>query len=153
MLRKEKRITDRKEIDAIIHASQVCRLAMAHDNEPYLVPLSFGYDGSAIYIHTAAAGRKIDFFLANDRVCFELEHGVQLIPNDDKACKWSYAFECVIGYGIISEVTDSEQKEYGLNQVMEHYSQKQWDFNPQAVAKTRVWKITISALQGKRSGG
>ncbi|MGD8833836.1 MAG: pyridoxamine 5'-phosphate oxidase family protein [Desulfobacteraceae bacterium] len=59
MRREDKQITDRKEIDAIIHGSKVCRLAMSKENQPYLVPLSFGYDGKAIYVHTAGTGHLL----------------------------------------------------------------------------------------------
>lgn len=151
MRRDEKQITERKEIDAIIHASDVCRLAMARENEPYLVPLSFGYDGQALYFHTASAGKKIDFIESNHHVCFEFEHQVQVVANDDHACKWSFSFKSVIGYGTVSEVVHLAQKKQGLSQIMQHYSQKQWSFNEQTVAKTRVWKISIQSLTGKQS--
>ena len=73
MRKKNREITNRKEIDEIIRDSQVCRLALSVDDIPYLVPLSFGYDGAAIYIHTALEGKKIDYFELNPRVCFEFE--------------------------------------------------------------------------------
>jgi hypothetical protein len=149
--RKEKQITERKEIDAIVHASPVCRMAMARDNRPYLVPLSFGYDGSTVYIHTAAQGKKIDFIQANPSVCIEFEHQVSLIRNDDQACKWSFKFKSVIVFGTISELIDPEQKQQGLDQIMRHYTDKAWTFNPKAVEKTRVWRIDLESLSGKRS--
>ncbi len=153
MRRDEKQIVDRKEIDTIIDASQVCRLAMAKDNQPYLVPLSFGYDGEALYIHTADAGLKIDYFESNPNVCFEFEHQVQLIPDDNQACKWSFSFESVIGHGTIHELTAPIEKELGLNHIMRHYSNRDWQYNQKAVAKTRIWKIDIDKVTGKRSVG
>lgn len=152
MRRKEKQITERKEIDDIINASPVCRMAMAHGNEPYLVPLSFGYDGNAVYIHTAIQGKKIDIIEANPRVCIEFEHKVQVIKDDNQACKWSFSFQSVIGFGTIKELRDTDQKKQGLNHIMRHYTGKEWPFNPKAVEKTRVWKIDIESLCGKCSG-
>ncbi len=151
MRRKEKQITEKLEIDAIITASQVCRLALARENQPYLVPLSFGYDGKAIYVHTAVEGKKIDYFEANNRVCFEFERGVQLKPDENLACKWSIHFESVIGDGTIDELTEPQAMQYGLNQIMVHYSGKSWTFDPKAMARTRVWKISIASICGKRS--
>jgi nitroimidazol reductase NimA-like FMN-containing flavoprotein (pyridoxamine 5'-phosphate oxidase superfamily) len=110
MRRKEKQITERKEMDDIINASPVCRMAMAHGNEPYLVPLAFGYDGNAVYIHTAIQGKKIEIIEANPRVCIEFEHKVQVMKNDNQACKWSFSFQSVIGFGTISELRDPHQK-------------------------------------------
>ena len=93
MRRTEKEISDRPRLDALIRDSLVCRVAMAKDNAPYLVPLSFGYDGTAIYLHTAPAGRKISHFEANPQVCFEFERQVELRRDPVNACKWSFNFE------------------------------------------------------------
>jgi len=151
MRRKEKEISERSEIDAIIHASKVCRVALARDNQPYLVPLSFGYDGRAIYLHTAGEGKKIEFIEANNRVCVEFEHNVELTAHETLACKWSIQFECVIGQGRIQELTQSSDKQYGLNQIMLHYSGKEWDFDAKVISKTRVWRIDLESVSGKRS--
>jgi nitroimidazol reductase NimA-like FMN-containing flavoprotein (pyridoxamine 5'-phosphate oxidase superfamily) len=151
MRRNEKEIIDRGQIDAIINASQVCRVALAKDNQPYLVPLSFGYDGRAIYLHTAVEGKKIDYFEANNRVCVEFERSVRLKPDEKKACKWSICYESVIGDGTIQELTALEDKQYGLNQIMRHYSGKDWDFDSKVMAKARLWKITITSLCGKHT--
>lgn len=151
MLRKEKEITDRGEIDAVIAGSDVMHLALARDNEPYVVPLNFGYDGRWIYLHTAKRGLKIDFFDANPNVCFAVERRVRIIPHDTRPCKWSCAFESVIGNGTISELHDTEDKSHGLRQIMRHYSANEWTFDPAVVQKTRVWRIEIQTLTGKRS--
>lgn len=151
MRRTDKEIVDRQEIDAIVRGSSVCRLALAKDNEPYLVPVSFGYDGGAIYLHTAPTGRKIEFFRANARVCFEFERGVEVRTDPSLACRWTLRYESVIGWGTIAEVTEPPGKERALNAVMRQYSGREWAFDPAAVAKVRAWKITIEEIGGKRS--
>ena len=151
MRRKEKEISDRSEIDAIINASSVCRLAMSRDDRPYLVPVCFRYDGRSLYIHTAGEGRKIGCFEANNKVCFEFERDVRLKPHDSLACKWSIAFESVIGEGEITELTDPMDKQSGLNQIMLHYSDKEWSLDSKVLGVTRVWKISIQSICGKRS--
>jgi uncharacterized protein len=150
MRKKNREITNRKEVDQIIRDSRVCRLALSADDVPYLVPLSFGYDGAAIYIHTALEGKKIDYFERNNRVCFEFERNLRLMQDTEKACKWTFWYECVIGYGTISELIDSEEKKYGLNRIMEQYSGKQWEFDEGPLEKARVWKILISSMTGKK---
>ena len=106
MKRSDKEITDREHLGAIIRNSLVCRLALARDNVPYLVPMSFGYDGAAIYLHTAPEGRKIGFFETNPQVCFEFERHVELRRDPQSACKWSFNFESVIGYGTLGELVE-----------------------------------------------
>lgn len=151
MRRRDKEIRARGEIDAIIRAAHVCRLALARDNEPYIVPVSFGYDGTALYFHTAPKGRKIDFIEANNRVCFEFENNVALIRNEDDACGWTFSFESVIGYGAVIELASTEEKTHALNEIMLHYSGREWEIPANATATTRVWRIDIESMTGKRS--
>jgi nitroimidazol reductase NimA-like FMN-containing flavoprotein (pyridoxamine 5'-phosphate oxidase superfamily) len=151
MRRSDKEITSRQEIDAIIRSALVCRIALARGDEPYVVPVSFGYDGEALFIHTAKSGRKIDFFEANGRVCFEFENNVSLQADESDACKWTFAFESVIGYGTITELEWADDRVRGLNQIMLHYSGREWEIDEAATATTRVWRIAIESVTGKRS--
>ena len=75
------------------------------------VPVSFGYDGESIYLHTAREGKKIDHFRNNQNICFEFERNVQLFSDLDNACKWTFSYESVIGFGKIQELGSLEQKE------------------------------------------
>ena len=151
MRRTDKEITDQELISQIIEQAQVCRLGLAKDNIPYILPVSFGYDGMAIYFHTAREGRKIEFMTANDRVCFEFEHGVQLIRNDSNPCKWTFSFQSVIGYGTVRELTGLSERTAGLNQMMKHYSGRDWPFTAEDIQAIRVWRIAIDSLTGKQS--
>jgi nitroimidazol reductase NimA-like FMN-containing flavoprotein (pyridoxamine 5'-phosphate oxidase superfamily) len=151
MRRTDREITDRAQMDAVIRGSQVCRVAMAKDNLPYLVPLSFGYDGVALYLHTAPDGKKIEHFQANQQVCFEFERNVELRSDPRSACKWSLNFESVIGFGTISELLEPSAKEQALNEIMRQYSGKNWAFERSSVASARVWRIAIASMTGKRS--
>ena len=93
MRRKDKEIPRRREIDAIIRGSEVCRLAFAVENEPYIVPVSFGYDGTSLFFHTAASGKKIEFLEANNRICFEFDRNVRLQTDPETSCKWTFLYE------------------------------------------------------------
>ncbi len=151
MRRADKEISSRAEIDAIVHGCFVCRLGFAVGNEPYVVPVSFGYDGRDLYFHTATTGRKIDCIEANNRACFEVERNVELIKDAERPCEWSFAFESVIGFGTVHELTSEEERERGLNQIMEQYSGRHWRFDPTATASVRVWRLAIESITGKRS--
>lgn len=152
MRKSDKEIGSRAEIDEVIRGCDVCRIAFAVLNEPYVVPLSFGYDGSCLYFHTAESGKKIDCIAANPRVCFEMERNVELVEHSWKPCSWTFGFESVIGYGTMRELHSHEDKERALNQIMEHYSGRRWDFDPAATSGVRVWRLLIESVTGKRSG-
>ncbi len=145
------RLEKRKDIDLIIRGCQVCRLALAIDSSPYLLPFSFGYDGAAIYIHTGLEGKKIRYFEGGGEVCFEFERGVRPAEGENGPCSWSFEFESVIGYGKIAELTARKDKVYGLNTIMSRYSGREWDFEGVDLSKTRVWKVAVDSVSALKS--
>ena len=151
MRRADREITSRERIDEIIRGCEVCHLGMADGDQPYVVPVSFGYDGQSVYFHSARDGRKIDVIAANPRVCVQFERRVVLVTSETEACEWSFAFESAIGFGVVEELRDPEAKAIGLNQIMQHYSGLQWEFEPSTLARTRVWRVSIEELTGKQS--
>ena len=151
MRRTDKAIGSREEMDEIIRGSQVCRVAMAMDNLPYIVPLSFGYDGKSIYVHTAKEGKKIIFFKNNNNVCFEFERNVKLIVDPVNTCKCTFSYESVIGFGKIYELESLKQRANGMNKIISQYSGEEWIFDEAKLNNTRVWKIEITSITGKRS--
>lgn len=151
MRRKNKEITERAEIDEIIRKSSVCRLAVSKDNIPYIVPISFGFDGANLYLHTAPEGRKIDFWTVNPNVCFEFDSDINTISDEKTACKWTTSFRSVIGYGKISELIAENDKIHALNRIMLQYSGKEWTFSGKDLRGVRLWKIEISEITGKKS--
>ncbi len=152
MRRTEKEIRDRSQIDQIIARADVCRVGLSSGDRPYIVPVSFGYDGRVIYFHTATEGMKIDYMASNAQVCFEFEHDVRVVPHEHSACQWTISFYSVIGFGTVAEITDPERKQHALNQIVQHYAGTEADqFNPQSLARTRLWGITVESISGKRS--
>ena len=109
MRRKEKEIKDRQRIEDIMKKALVCRIAMCDNGAPYLVPVNFGYENNAIYIHTAYEGKKIDILRKNNRVCFEMESDVQLVSGD-AVCDWGTLYASVIGHGRAEFIEDQEGK-------------------------------------------
>ncbi len=157
MRREDLEFTDRSEIDALLGRAKVCRVAFAVADEPYVVPLSHGYDpeANALFFHTAMEGRKIECIEANPRVCFEVEGTVEVKPGDERACSWGLRYESVIGYGTIVEVVPVEEKERALRCTMRQQSGREahWTFAPKTVEATRVWRLDIDSVTGKRSFG
>jgi nitroimidazol reductase NimA-like FMN-containing flavoprotein (pyridoxamine 5'-phosphate oxidase superfamily) len=151
MRRKDREIQDPELVSTIIRNCQVCRLGLARENVPYIVPVSFGYDGHAIYFHTAREGRKIDFIAANNIVCFEFERGVQLVTDATSPCDWSFLYQSVIGQGRIYELEVRSEKIRGLTWIMDQYSDQEWEFGENRLDDIRVWKIEIETITGKQS--
>jgi nitroimidazol reductase NimA-like FMN-containing flavoprotein (pyridoxamine 5'-phosphate oxidase superfamily) len=150
MRRSEREITGRAVIDAIIRQCLVCRLGLSDGEEPYIVPLCFGYDGEALYFHSASDGRKIDILRKNSRVCFEFD-----IPEGmreaEEGCRWGIKYRSVIGFGTAEIVDDQEDKKKALGIIMAQYSGRKYVFPEDAVARTAVIKVAIARITGKQA--
>jgi uncharacterized protein len=151
MRRSEKEITDRRRIDQIISEALVCRVAMSIEDRPYLVPLSFGYDGESIYFHSASAGRKISILRQNNRVCFEFDLGSQ-INKAESACSWGVNYLSIIGEGRAIFIENFSEKEAALGWIMKQYGSEEHNFSKKAVEKTCIFKIKIEKMSGKAAG-
>ncbi len=62
----------RQEIRELLERATIGRLACVKDDQPYVVPLSFVYNGVYLYSFTTA-GQKIDYMRLNPRVCVEFD--------------------------------------------------------------------------------
>ncbi|MBK7713136.1 MAG: pyridoxamine 5'-phosphate oxidase family protein [Bacteroidales bacterium] len=50
MRRKDREISETSELEQIISESDVCRVAFADNNIPYIVTMNFGYSGEKILV-------------------------------------------------------------------------------------------------------
>ncbi len=150
MRRSEKEITDKLAIKKIINASLVCRLALSDGNQPYIVPLCFGYQDRTLYFHSALEGKKIDILKKNNRTCFEFDVNSEIIKAE-KACKWGMKYQSVIGFGKAVLVENIAEKKKALNIIMDHYSDRNFQFADKAIGKIAVIKIEIEGMTGKHS--
>jgi hypothetical protein len=151
MRREEKEIKDMTLIEAVIKQARVCRLAMVDGDKPYVIPMSFGYDGSHIYFHSALEGRKIEVLKKNPQVCFEFDEVTKVVKNKD-ACEWGMAFKSVVGEGTAVFLEDITQKNHGLGLIMAQYSTRTFVFPKESVDKTAVIKVEITRITGKQGG-
>ena len=109
MSRSDKELPLRSEIDDVIRQATVCRLAMADEEGPYIVPLSFGYDGDTLYFHSAREGKKLSILRKHPKVCFEFDVEVGALPGETP-CKWSRADRSVIGFGEAEFIRSYERR-------------------------------------------
>lgn len=150
MRKSEREITVRNEIDAIIADSRVCRLGLLDDEEPYIVPLNFGYDGQALYFHSAPMGRKIDLLKKRPRVCFEFDTIEGLIEAKE-ACHWGIRYRCVMGVGTAHFLEDPQEKQRALELLMRQYTPDPFSFPEKALRDTTIIKVTIESISGKQT--
>lgn len=151
--RKEKAISDSKEMISILREAEHITIAMSMDDEPYLVTLSHAYDEKrrCIYFHCAREGRKIDILRANNVVW-----GQGLIDGGYMQGKCDHLFETTQFRGRVTFVEDLEEKEHALRLMI-----RKLDKNPKKViaeqitreslGRVMIGRIDIELMTGKKS--
>ena len=153
MRRKDKEITDIRQIEDILNKGKFCHISMANKDEPYMVTVNYGYKNNCIYFHSAPDGQKIDMIRKNPKVCFMIYSDDQLVSGDNPCKDWSVKYRSVIGYGKAIILENPVGKAEGLNILMYHYSKKgPFEFSEKNLEETTVVKINIEKMSGKVSG-
>ncbi|HOW10519.1 MAG TPA: pyridoxamine 5'-phosphate oxidase family protein [Bacteroidales bacterium] len=153
MRRSEREITDQKEIEQIFESADVCRIAFADNNVPYIVTMNFGFSGfhsPALYFHCAGEGKKLEMIRKNNHVCFEMDTDHELCEGHG-ACDFGMKYRSVVGWGRMRIITDEQEKIKGLDHIMSHYSGKTgFSYDRSTLARMLVLKLEISRMTGKR---
>jgi nitroimidazol reductase NimA-like FMN-containing flavoprotein (pyridoxamine 5'-phosphate oxidase superfamily) len=151
MRRHEREISDRGAIEGLLHQGSVIYLAMCDGDIPYVIPLSYGYDGEALYIHCGLEGRKLDVLRRNPRVCFVVDPERELTTGE-VSCGWSFRYRSVVGEGTVAFVESAAAKVAGLDVLMRQHGGAGGDYTAEALAQTLVLRVDITSLTGKQSG-
>ena len=151
MRKKDKEIKDVAAIKDILSKALVCRLALCENNQPYVVPLCFGYKDNALYLHCAGQGKKLDIIRKNNNVCFELDIDIELVKGE-QPCNWGMKYKSVIGFGKAVFIEDADLKRKALDIIMRNFSGKTFEYPEQVVKNTTVIKVEIENMTGKQSG-
>ena len=153
MRRTDREITDRQELLDVMARCDVCRLALNDESGyPYVVPLNFGMeerDGTLyLLFHGAMTGTKYDRMERDSRATFEMDCGHMLCTDEAKGM-CTMAYESVIGRGRL-ELVPEEEKEEALAILMRHYHQEDFPFGRAAMPKTKVFRLVVEQMTGKR---
>jgi nitroimidazol reductase NimA-like FMN-containing flavoprotein (pyridoxamine 5'-phosphate oxidase superfamily) len=84
---------DEEEIDAVLKSQVVGRIGVHADGRTYVVPVSYVYDGDAVYLHSPD-GLKVRMMRAAPEVCFQVD-------DIDDLANW----RSVIAWGRFEELT------------------------------------------------
>ena len=152
MTKRELQITDPAQITAILDHARVLHLGLAVDNEPYVIPMNYGYrmeDGRlTLYLHSALRGRKLDMIRSNSRVFFELE--TDLVPFEGrKPCQYGLSYSSVMGRGEARIVEDPEEKKEAMTLLMKTQTTKDFTFNEELVSIVAVIRIDVEQYTAK----
>jgi hypothetical protein len=83
----------------LLRAGRLGHLGCCAENKPYVIPVSYLFDGDHIYVH-ALPGQKISLMRANPQVCLQVDE-----ISDE------YNWRSVIAFGRYEEITDPGERD------------------------------------------
>ena len=138
-----------EEIESVLHQQVVGRLGCHANGMTYVVPISYGYDGEYIYVHTVE-GMKINMLRKNSRVCFEVDTMVNM-------ANW----KSVIVWGEFEELTKEPGRQNAIQKLHERVLpiissattklSSDWPFTPKNTQTITgiVFRIKITEKTGR----
>jgi len=152
MTKRERQITDEAVIRDILDRAKVLNLGLSVNDEPYVVPMNYGYtleDGKLVmYLHSAVKGKKLDMIRANNKVFFALD--CDRDPFEGKvACQYGLAYSSVMGRGTARIVEDVEEKKQAMSILMKTQTGKDFTFEDRLVSIVAVIRIDVAEYTAK----
>ena len=152
MTRRERQVTDINEIIKILDNSKVLHLGLVDGDEPYVVPMNYGYtyenEKLTIWLHCARQGRKLDVMRINPKVFFEMEYGITPFEGE-VACKYGITYSSIMGRGVATIIEDVETKKIALSSLMKTQTGKDFEFDDRMAEVVGVVKIDVLEFTAK----
>ena len=152
MTKRERQVTDLQQIREILDRAKVLHLGLSVNDEPYVVPMNYGYtmeDGKLIlYLHSAVRGKKLDMIRANPRVFFSID--CDRMPfESEKPCQYGLVYSSVMGRGTACITDDVEEKKKAMSILMKTQTGKDFTFEDRLVSIVSVIRIDVAEYTAK----
>lgn len=137
------------EINDLLNSQLVGRLGLHDGNMPYIIPISYAFDGKSIFCHTEE-GMKMEMMRKNPFVCFQVD-------NLDNLSKW----KSVICWGNAIEITEAKERNEAINHLLNRklpvlssettHISPVWPFHPHNLSDIKgiIFKIEINRKTGR----
>ncbi len=152
LTKREIKITESDEISRILDTAKVLHMGLAVDNEPYVVPMNYGYaleDGRLVlYLHSAVKGKKLDMIRANPNIFFSID--CDRMPFEGRVpCQYGLVYSSIMGRGKATIVEDVEEKIQAMTLLMKTQTGKDFSFNERLVSIVAVIRIDVEEYTAK----
>ena len=152
MTKRERQVTDPEQILHILDTAKVVHLGLSVNDEPYVVPMNYGYtmeEGKlTLYLHSAVRGKKLDMIQANSKVFFEID--CDRMPFEGRVpCQYGMVYSSIMGRGTATLVEDAEAKKQAMTILMKTQTGKDFSFNDRLVSIVTVIRIDVSEYTAK----
>ncbi|MDF5757249.1 pyridoxamine 5'-phosphate oxidase family protein [Spongiactinospora sp. TRM90649] len=122
---KERGLTDREELYAVLDAGVICHLGVVWDGAPMVVPTGYGRIGDTLYLHGSTGARSLRVATGSP-VCVTVTHldGIVLARS---IFHHSANYRSAMIYGTARVVDDPDEHLAGLRALAEQLAPGQWD--------------------------
>lgn len=141
-------IEDRERIETIIKKAVFFHVAFSVDDQPYIVPLNFGFQDGVFYVHSKPKGKKLDMLAQNPKVAFTLQTDVKPLHEANKAEYCTMKYMSIMGEGVAEFVTETQEKIHALDAICDQYNLPKYDYG-KVVESIAIIKITPEKMKGK----
>jgi nitroimidazol reductase NimA-like FMN-containing flavoprotein (pyridoxamine 5'-phosphate oxidase superfamily) len=138
-----------EEIEQFLACARVGRLGMVVNDEPYVVPVGFGYCKGKVFFHTCEKGLKMNILRKNPSVCFEVDEALSDVT----------MYKSVIILGT-AEIISEEKKmipylqklidKYRVPLIFDEYMSKPGRNRESELEAVRICVITPRSVTGRR---
>ncbi|MHB0979486.1 MAG: pyridoxamine 5'-phosphate oxidase family protein [Thermoleophilia bacterium] len=130
----------------LLASSRVGFLSVTDDDGPYVVPISFAYDGEDIYFH-GGEGKKSRALEVEARVCMAVTSAPELVKGDDP-CSDNFRCGSALAFGRAVRLESTLEKDAALRTIVAKYHPEAAadPLRPEKVAGTTVYRMEIRAL-------
>ena len=152
MTKRELEIKDPAQIQRILDTAGVVRVGLAVNNEPYVVPMNYGYTMEegvlTLYLHSGLKGKKLDMIRSNPNVFVEMD--CDRVPFEGKVpCQYGLSYSSVMGRGTAHIVEDVEEKKKAMSILMKTQTGKDFTFEDRLVSIVAVIRIDVTEYTAK----
>ena len=150
-VRRKDREIPREEAERVLREAEYGTLAMVDPdgNAPYGVPVSFVFWRSAVWIHSAADGRKFRILEKSPHVHFSAAQNVQAVFTK----YFTSFYESAMVFGKIRLVTDEAEKREALRELCRKYLPEKMDVADEhisnSIARTAIFRRDPEHITGK----
>jgi len=146
---REQGRAERSELFAVLAAGLVAHLGVINDGWPMVVPTSYGFDDSRLYLHGSVASVSLR---ADSPVCVTITVADGLVLARS-VFEHALNYRCAMIYGHPRVITDPDEVGTGLRLLSEHMAPGQWDYarqpNRKELAATRLLAVPLDEASVK----
>ena len=146
---REQGRTERGDLHAVLAAGLIAHLGVVSDGWPMVVPTSYGFDETTLYLHGSVASVSLR---ADSQACVTITVADGLVLARS-VFEHAVNYRCAMIYGHPRIVTDPGEVLTGLRLLSEHMAPGQWDYarqpNKKELAATRLLALPLDEASVK----